>query len=87
MLCVSSFRLNVVQATADIDSHKLHVADSPAYLPTFTNRLLYLILFIARPLGFFFFSCFATFGVCPLTLPARAKDPCTLPASQTDHIR
>jgi len=50
-------------------------------LPTLTNRLLYLILFIARPLGFFFFSCFATFGVCPRTLPARAKDPCTLPAT------
>ena len=52
--------------------------------PTLTNRLLYLILFIARPLGFFFFSCFATFGVCPRTLPARAKDPCTLPATNLE---
>jgi hypothetical protein len=24
-------------------------------------------------------SCFATFGVWPLTFPARASDPCTLP--------
>ncbi|KAG6523232.1 hypothetical protein ZIOFF_013086 [Zingiber officinale] len=33
----------------------------------------------ALPRGFFFLSCFATFGVCPRTFPARAKEPCTLP--------
>lgn len=57
-----------------------------SHSPTLTNRLLYLILFIARPFGFFFFSCFATFGVCPLTLPARAKDPCTLPVIHTNRL-
>jgi len=49
--------------------------------PTFTNRRLYLMRCAARPFGFFFLSAFATLGVCPLTLPARAKDPCTLPAA------
>jgi hypothetical protein len=34
----------------------------------------------ARPRGFFFLSCFATLGVCPRTLPARASDPWTFPA-------
>lgn len=52
------------------------------YAPAVTNRRLYLILFIARPLGCFFLSCLATLGVCPRTLPARARDPWTLPASQ-----
>ena len=28
--------------------------------------------FLARPLGVFFFSCLSTFGVVPLTFPARA---------------
>ena len=46
-----------------------------------TNRRLYCILLWARPRGFFFLSCLATFGVCPLTLPARASDPWTLPAN------
>ena len=50
--------------------------------PTFTNRRLYLMRCAARPFGFFFLSAFATFGVWPRTLPARAKDPCTLPARQ-----
>jgi len=55
--------------------------------PTFTNLLLYLIRFIARPLGCFFLSCFCTFGVCPRTFPARAKDPCTLPAIENITLR
>lgn len=46
---------------------------------TLTNRRLYWIRLLARPVFFFFFSCFSTFGVCPLTLPARANEPCTLP--------
>ena len=33
--------------------------------------------FLARPFGVFFFSCFSTFGVCDLTLPARAREPWT----------
>ena len=37
---------------------------------------------MARPLGFFFFSCLGTLGVWPRTLPARAREPCTLPATQ-----
>ena len=49
--------------------------------PTFTNRRLYLMRCAALPFGFFFLSAFATFGVWPRTLPARAKDPCTLPAT------
>eukprot|EP00411_Alexandrium_monilatum_P055172 CAMPEP_0175432618 /NCGR_PEP_ID=MMETSP0095-20121207/52978_1 /TAXON_ID=311494 /ORGANISM="Alexandrium monilatum, Strain CCMP3105" /LENGTH=55 /DNA_ID=CAMNT_0016732127 /DNA_START=90 /DNA_END=257 /DNA_ORIENTATION=- len=35
--------------------------------------------FLARPVSSFFFSALATFGVWFLTLPARAKLPCTLP--------
>ena len=53
---------------------------SKHHVPTLTNLLLYLMRFMARPLGCFFLSCFCTFGVCPRTFPARAKDPCTLPA-------
>jgi hypothetical protein len=30
-------------------------------------------------LGFFFLSCLATLGVWPRTLPARAREPWTLP--------
>ena len=56
----------------------------PLFLPNpttaVTNRRLYCILLWARPLGFFFLSCFATFGVWPLTFPARANDPWTFPA-------
>ena len=48
-------------------------------LPAVTKRRLCWRRLWARPLGFFFLSCFATFGVCPLTLPARAKDPWTFP--------
>ena len=51
------------------------------HAPTFTNRLLYLMRLRARPLGVFFLSCFSTLAVWPFTLPARAKDPWTLPAS------
>jgi hypothetical protein len=53
---------------------------SHIHSPTFTNRLLYWRRFMARPLGFFGLSCFATFGVWPRTLPARANEPWTLPA-------
>lgn len=49
------------------------------HLPAVTNLRLYCIRLWARPRGFFFLSCLATLGVCPLTLPARAKDPWTLP--------
>jgi hypothetical protein len=56
----------------------------PRFLPkpttAVTKRRLYCILLYARPRGFFFLSCFATLGVCPRTFPARASDPCTLPA-------
>eukprot|EP00955_Chlamydomonas_euryale_P097141 365053-Chlamydomonas_euryale.AAC.25 len=50
--------------------------------PTLTNRLVYLMRFMARPVGFFFFSCGGTLGVWPRTLPARAREPWTLPASR-----
>jgi hypothetical protein len=50
------------------------------YSPTLTKRLLYLMRFRARPLGFFFLSCLGTLGVWPRTLPARAREPWTLPA-------
>merc|ERR1719361_2601307 len=46
---------------------------------TFTNLLLYWILLLARPVFFFFFSAASTLGVCPLTLPARAREPWTFP--------
>merc|ERR1712045_602628 len=59
------------------------LAFGPRRLPnvatTLTNRLLYWILLLARPVRFFFFSCASTFGVCPRTLPARAKEPWTFP--------
>lgn len=51
----------------------------PKVATTLTNRLLYWKRRLARPVFFFFFSCFSTLGVCPLTLPARARDPWTLP--------
>lgn len=51
----------------------------PPVIVTLTNRRVYVILFLARPFGVFFFSCFSTFGVAALTLPARASEPCTLP--------
>lgn len=47
----------------------------PGSVVTFTNLRLYKMRFFARPLGVFFFSCLSTFGVCDLTLPARARDP------------
>merc|ERR1719171_981723 len=48
-------------------------------LTTLTKRRLYTKRFLARPVIFFFFSAFATFGVWFFTLPARAKLPWTLP--------
>lgn len=55
--------------------------DVPPHSPTLTKRRLYFMRFIARPFGCFFFSCLGTLGVWPRTLPARARDPWTLPAS------
>lgn len=59
------------------------LALGPLFLPkvatTLTNLLLYSILLFALPVFFFFFSCLATFGVWPLTFPARARDPWTFP--------
>merc|ERR1712093_730716 len=51
----------------------------PPVMVTFTKRRVYVILFFARPLGVFFFSWGSTLGVCDLTLPARAREPWTLP--------
>ncbi len=53
----------------------------PLNIPAVTKRRLYCMRLWARPVGFFFLSCLATLGVWPRTFPARAKDPCTLPAS------
>lgn len=50
----------------------------PKVTTAVTNRRLYCIRLWARPLGFFFLSCLATLGVCPLTFPARAREPWTL---------
>jgi len=43
--------------------------------------------FLARPLGVFFFSCLSTFGVCDLTLPARARDPWTVHQYSVNDVR
>merc|ERR1719334_318825 len=51
----------------------------PKVSTTLTKRLLYWILLLALPVFFFFFSPASTLGVCPLTLPARAKEPWTFP--------
>merc|ERR1711976_699232 len=51
----------------------------PKELLDITNRRLYWARRAARPVFFFFFSSASTFGVWPLTLPARAKEPWTLP--------
>jgi len=51
----------------------------PGAVTTLTKRRLYWILFLARPVANFFFSCFSFFGVEFFTLPARAKEPWTLP--------
>lgn len=51
----------------------------PNPVTTFTKRRLYLTRLQARPVGFLAFSWGATFGVCPRTFPARARDPCTFP--------
>lgn len=54
----------------------------PKAWTTLAKRRLNWIRLLARPVFFFLFSCFSTLGVCPLTLPARANDPCTLPPSR-----
>lgn len=54
----------------------------PKPCTTLTKRRLYWMRRLARPVFFFFFSCFSTFGVCPLTLPARANEPWTLPPNK-----
>ena len=59
----------------------------PGAVTTFTNRRLYWILFFARPVASFFFSCFSTFGVWFLTFPARAKEPWTLPPPRRRRTR
>merc|ERR1719147_357368 len=51
----------------------------PKVSTTLTKRLLYWILLFARPVFFFFFSPASTFGVWPLTFPARAREPWTFP--------
>ena len=45
----------------------------------FMAVILTCIRLLARPVLAFFFSSASTFGVWPLTLPARAKEPWTLP--------
>jgi len=52
-----------------------------------THRRLYRMRFLARPLGVFFFSCLSTFGVCDLTLPARARDPWTVHQYSVNDVR
>merc|ERR1719433_43550 len=54
----------------------------PKVSTTLTKRLLYWILLLALPVFFFFFSPASTLGVCPLTFPARAKEPWTFPPSR-----
>jgi len=54
----------------------------PGHSPTFTKRRLYLMRFMARPLGSFFLSWASTLGVWPRTLPARAKEPWTFPVDR-----
>lgn len=54
--------------------------------PAVTKRRLYCMRLWARPLGFFFLSCLATLGVCPLTFPARASDPCTFPGERQRQL-
>lgn len=56
------------------------------YSPTLTKRRLYFMRLQARPVAFFFLSCFATLGVWPRTLPARASEPWTLPALACSHV-
>merc|ERR1719461_1684402 len=55
----------------------------PCLLPPFacfrTKYLLYLLRKPATPVGFFLFSVGSTFGVAFRTLPARDREPCTLP--------
>ena len=53
---------------------------SPATL-TFTSLALYWFRLFALTVSGFFFSRASTLSVCPLTLPAQAREPCTLPPS------
>lgn len=49
----------------------------PVRFPRVENRLLYLALMAALPLGFFLSaSVFSTLGVLPLTFPELANPPC-----------
>lgn len=57
----------------------------PGAATTFTNRRLNCCLFFARPVAAFAFSCFGTLGVWFFTLPARDREPCTLPAPPPPH--
>lgn len=51
------------------------------HVPTLTKRRTYLARLAARPVGGLEVrSCLATLGVWPRTLPARAREPWTLPA-------
>src|SRR5437763_10107971 len=40
----------------------------PPVIVTLTNRLVYVILFLARPLGVFFFSCGSTYSATEIIL-------------------
>lgn len=51
--------------------------------PTLTKRRLYLRRLLALPVGFLGLSCLGTLGHCPRTLPARAREPWTLPAGSS----
>lgn len=59
----------------------LRLIIKPGSSPTLTKRLLYFRRLPARPQGFLLFSCLGTLGVWPRTLPARAREPWTLPTS------
>ena len=62
------------------------LALGPFFLPkvctTVTKRRRYWMRRLARPVFFLRFSCASTLGVWPLTFPARASEPCTLPAGR-----
>ncbi len=59
----------------------------PKVWTTLTNRRLYWILLLARPVFFFFFSWASTLGVWPRTLPARAREPWTCNRNHNDIDR
>lgn len=60
---------------AQVQIFRLHTLRLPPVMVTLTKRRVYVIRFLARPLGVFFFSCGSTFGVWDFTLPARAREP------------